>query len=112
MSKARDRALGMDRTITRRDFLNGCAVTVGASLAASSPAWLEAMSAPDAAAEKDPSYSPPAKPGMRGSHDGSWEVAHGMRDGQTWPDAVDDKESYDLVVVGGGLSGLTYSYFL
>ena len=43
MSKKRDRALGMDRTITRRDFLNGCAVTVGASLAASSPAWLEAM---------------------------------------------------------------------
>ena len=55
MSKARDRALGMDRTITRRDFLNGCAVAVGASLATSSPAWLEAMSAPDAAAEKDPS---------------------------------------------------------
>ena len=37
MSKARDRALGMDRTITRRDFLNGCAVTLGASLAASAP---------------------------------------------------------------------------
>ena len=37
MRKKRDRALGMDRTITRRDFLNGCAVTVGASLAAGQP---------------------------------------------------------------------------
>src|ERR1700722_2769858 len=111
MSKARDRALGMDRTITRRDFLNGCAVTVGASLAASSPAWLEAMSAPDAAAEKDPSYYPPAKTGMRGSHDGSWEVAHEMRDGQTWPESMDDGETYDLVVVGAGISGLAAAYF-
>src|ERR1700732_1101694 len=111
MSKERDWEFGMDRTITRRDFLNGCAVTVGASLAASSPAWLEAMSAPDAAPEKDPSYYPPAKTGMRGSHDGSWEVAHEMRDGQTWPDATQDQESYDLIVVGGGISGLAAAYF-
>jgi spermidine dehydrogenase len=69
------------------------------------------MATPDASPEKDPGYYPPAKTGMRGSHDGSWEVAHGMRDGQTWPDAVDDKESYDLVVVGGGISGLASSYF-
>src|SRR5271169_3311939 len=111
MNTKQDRALGMDCTITRRDFLNGCAVTVGASLAASSPAWLEAMSAPQDAPEQDPAYYPPAKTGMRGSHDGSWEVAHGMRDGQTWADAVDKKESYDLVVVGGGISGLASAYF-
>ncbi len=76
-----------------------------------SPAWLEAMAAAETAPEKDPNYYPPAKTGMRGSHDGSWEVAHGMRDGKTWPDAVDDKESYDLVVVGGGISGLAAAYF-
>jgi spermidine dehydrogenase len=116
MSKKRDRALGMNRNITRRDFLNGCAVTVGASLAASSPAWLEAMATSDGgqekdAPEKDPSYYPPAKTGMRGSHDGSWEVAHAIRDGQTWPDAVDDQESYDLIVVGGGISGLASAHF-
>jgi spermidine dehydrogenase len=111
MSKKHDQALGMDCAITRRDFLNGCAVAVGASLMAASPAWLEAMSAPDDSPEKDPSYYPPAKTGMRGSHDGSWEVAHAMRDGQTWPDAVDEKESYDLVVVGGGISGLASAYF-
>src|SRR5882757_5013354 len=111
MSKQRDRALGMGSNITRRDFLNGCAITVGASLAATSPGWLEAMSSPDASPEKDPSYYPPAKTGMRGSHDGSWEVAHGMRDGKSWPEAIDDKESYDLVVVGGGISGLAAAYF-
>lgn len=111
MSNERDRVLGMNRGITRRDFLNGCALTIGASLTAGSPAWLEMMAAADTAPEKDPSYYPPAKTGMRGSHDGSWEVAHGMRDGQTWPDATPDQESYDLIVVGGGISGLAAAYF-
>ena len=111
MSKEQDRALGMGRSITRRDFLNGCAVTVGASLTVTSPAWLEMMAAAETAPEKDPNYYPPAKTGMRGSHDGSWEVAHGMRDGQTWPDATADQESYDLIVVGGGISGLAAAYF-
>ena len=110
MSKQQDQALGMNRNITRRDFLNGCAVTVGASLLTTSPAWLEAISA-EASPEQDPTYYPPAKTGMRGSHDGSWEVAHAMRDGQTWPDPVDNQESYDLVVVGGGISGLASAYF-
>jgi len=111
MSNERDRVLGMNRSITRRDFLNGCALTVGASLSTGSPAWLELMAAADIAPEKEPSYYPPAKTGMRGSHDGSWEVAHGMRDGQTWPDAAQDQESYDLIVVGGGISGLAAAYF-
>jgi spermidine dehydrogenase len=111
MNKEHDRALGMGQEITRRDFLNGCAVSVGASLLASSPAWLEAMAVSEDAPEKDPSYYPPAKTGMRGSHDGSWEVSHAMRDGETWPDAVEAPESYDLVVVGGGISGLASAYF-
>ncbi len=112
MSKKRDRALGMDRALTRRDFLNGISIAVGASLVAGSP-WLEAFGIPDSpfAPENDPNYYPPAKTGMRGSHDGSWEVAHAMRDGQTWPDPIDDKESYDLVVVGAGISGLASAYF-
>jgi spermidine dehydrogenase len=113
MSEKRDRALGMDRNITRRDFLNGCAVTVGASLAPTNSTWFHAfgVAQPDFDPEKNPNYYPPAKTGLRGSHDGSWEVAHGLRDGQNWPDAVDVKESYDLVVVGGGISGLASAYF-
>ena len=48
---------------------------------------------------------------MRGSHPGSFEVAHQLRDGITFTDAADTRESYDLVVVGGGLSGLSAAYF-
>src|SRR5208283_3808283 len=80
-------------------------------LTAESPELLKLMVAAETAPEKDSNYYPPAKTGMRGSHDGSWEVAHAMRDGQTWPDPVDAKESYDLVVVGGGISGLASAYF-
>ena len=65
----------------------------------------------DYAPEKQPGYYPPAKTGMRGSHDGSWEVAHAMRDGKTWPTPVPDEQVYDLVVVGGGISGLSAAYF-
>lgn len=112
MSKTRDRAMGMNRDITRRDFLNGCAVTVGTSLVAGNP-WVDAFGLPDTpfAPEKDPNYYPPAKTGMRGSHDGSWEVAHALRDGKEWPEATADNESYDLIVVGGGMSGLAAAYF-
>ena len=108
-----DRDLGMGRSITRRDFLNGVGIAVGASLVPRNLAWLEAFGVqePEFAPEKDPNYYPPAKTGMRGSHDGSWEVAHALRDGTEWPDAVPDNESYDLIVVGGGISGLAAAYF-
>ncbi len=109
----RDRELGMQQNITRRDFLNGVSIAVGSSLLAANPLWAETFGIPQSpfAPEKDPSYYPPAKTGMRGSHDGSWEVAHGLRDGQTWPDSVADDESYDLIVVGAGISGLAAAYF-
>jgi spermidine dehydrogenase len=108
----KDRELGMGRSITRRDFVNGVGIAVGASLVPATP-WLEAFGVPEPAfdPEKDPHYYPPAKTGMRGSHDGSWEVAHSLRDGKQWPDAVADNESYDLIVVGGGISGLASAYF-
>src|SRR5262249_37426875 len=56
-------------------------------------------------------YYPPAKTGLRGSHDGSWEVAHSLRDGKHWDNATPDSESYDLIVVGAGISGLAAAYF-
>ena len=109
----RDRKLGRRCPITRRDFLNGFGIAVGASLVAGDPIWLEAFGVPQPpfAPEKDPGYYPPAKTGLRGSHDGSWEVAHALRDGKQWPEAVADGEAYDLIVVGGGISGLASAYF-
>ena len=110
MANPSDRDLGMDRPITRRDFLNGVGLALTGSLAYP---WFEALGQPAAfAPEKAPGYYPPAKMGLRGSHDGSWEVAHALRDGKTWHTAtVDPDEVYDLVVVGGGISGLSAAYF-
>ena len=112
-SNKRDRELGMQQEITRRDFLNGVSIAVGTSLLAANPLWVEAFGIPQSpfAPEKDPNYYPPAKTGMRGSHDGSWEVAHALRDGKEWPESIADEESYDLIVVGAGISGLAAAYF-
>jgi spermidine dehydrogenase len=111
--KDRGCELGMGREITRRDFLNGVSVAVGSSVLAANSPWLEAFGMPQApyAPEKDLSYYPPAKTGMRGAHDGSWEVAHELRDHKPLPESVDDGESYDLVIVGAGISGLAAAHF-
>jgi spermidine dehydrogenase len=108
-----DRELGMLQKITRRDFLNGVSIAVGTSLLAANPLWVEAFGVPQSpfAPEKDPSYYPPALTGMRGSHDGSWETAHALRDGKEWPESIADGESYDLVIVGAGISGLAAAFF-
>jgi spermidine dehydrogenase len=109
----RDHELGMDRPIRRRDFLNGMGVAIGASLVEPGSFWARILADSDKpfAPEKDPGYYPPAKTGMRGSHDGSWEVAHAMRDGKHWDNPVRDPETYDLIIVGGGISGLSAAYF-
>jgi spermidine dehydrogenase len=108
-----DRTLGMDRAITRRDFLNGVAIGIG-GLAAHS--WLDGFDvhAFGESAQDAPGYYPPALTGMRGSHEGSYEVSHALRDGRFWSTAgqpASTGESYDLVVVGGGISGLAAAYF-
>ena len=102
-----DRDLGMHRDITRRDFVNGVGVAVTGSLIA--PGWLSALDGRPFGGPQE--YYPPALTGMRGSHPGSFEVAHQLRDGITFADAADTRESYDLVVVGAGLSGLSAAYF-
>jgi spermidine dehydrogenase len=111
--KRRERDLGMSSNITRRDFLNGVGITVGSSLLGSNPFLLNVFGVPDSAfaPEKDPTYYPPSKTGLRGSHPGSFEVAHSLRDGKQWPEAQEEEETFDLVVVGGGMSGLSAAYF-
>lgn len=103
----------MDRRITRRDFLNGISVAVGASFLPSDYRWLESFGLPQSpfAPEKSPDYYPPTLTGMRGTTDASMAVGHALRDGKEWPNAAHDRESYDLIVVGGGISGLSAAYF-
>jgi spermidine dehydrogenase len=63
--------------------------------------------------ETNPQYYPPALTGMRGSHPGSFETAHQMRNTGQWDlsGAIQEDAIYDLVVVGGGISGLAAAYF-
>jgi spermidine dehydrogenase len=102
--------LGPLSHIARRDFLNGVALTVGRALL--SPREAFGLSFDNAAGGAIP--YPPALTGLRGSHAGSYEVAHSLRDGTFWADAgpaADTGESYDLVVVGAGISGLAAAWF-
>ncbi len=121
----RDRELGMGRPISRRDFLNGAAVGIGGllasqhALAALAPTEFAAQDESTQAGaafapEQAPDYYPPALTGMRGNHDGTFTYAHRLRDGESWDSSGAPQstgETYDLVVVGGGISGLAAAYF-
>jgi len=111
-----DRELGMNREITRRDFLNGVAMGTGATIlggAIGAEQLFAAAAFDEFAPEKAPDYYPPARMGIRGNHDGSFSFAHRMRDGESASslgDAVNTGETYDLVIVGGGISGLATAH--
>jgi spermidine dehydrogenase len=134
--KKDDGDLGMGCPVSRRDFLNGVAVTVGASLlcpgmvarASDQDAMTAALNSEkgaDASAqeyflskgitEKDQHYYPPGLGNMiRGENSGSFEAMHLLRDHDFWSNAgsvADTGESYDLVVIGAGISGLAAAYF-
>ena len=109
----------MKKKITRRDFLNGAAIAVAAGGTLSPRSILAmgkdaptpgAMLAGPAGLGKD--YYPPKLTGIRGSHDGSFEVAHQLAWAGQKPDHYEPlEENYDLIVVGGGISGLAAAYF-
>lgn len=95
--------------LSRRDFVSGCALSLAAG---SSVSPIEAI----AQDLLDPTalpadYYPPTRQGMRGSHDGSFEIAHALRDGQRWRAVDAGDPEYDLVIVGGGISGLSAAHF-
>jgi spermidine dehydrogenase len=94
-------------TITRRDFINGTLMVAGSSLLSCRGDGDRVL------AILEPSYYPPALTGLRGSHPGSNDYAHSQAWGQApdWGSTTDLGEEYDLVVVGGGISGLAAAYF-
>jgi len=106
-----DRDLGMDRSITRRDFLNGVGVAVGGAMIAPAAADAAEIVQQSAAGRAVDDNYPPALTGMRGSHNGSMDAAHAMRDGKAFDAGEPLNESYDLIVVGAGMSGLAAAYF-
>jgi len=107
----------MGARITRRDFLNGVALTVGAAAIhgiVPPEMWAAAAADLQPEAQNVPGYYPPAKTGLRGDHARSFETMHKVADGAFWdsaPKAVDTGESYDLVIVGGGFSGLAAAHY-
>ncbi len=103
-----DRELGMHRRISRRQFCQGTAVALGASLAP----WGQASSF-NGSPEMTASYYPPAMTGLRGAHVGSFETAHALaHQGRRWDSGTDTGEGqFDLVVVGAGISGLAAAWF-
>lgn len=110
--KSEDRRIGMDQDISRRDLLHGAGVLAAAALISGGAAVAATDGAPVSAPGKV-SY-PPALTGMRGSHKGSYEVAHALaREGKRdWgPVQSPDSERYDLVIVGAGISGLSAAHF-
>ena len=116
MKKPSDKRLGMQRAITRRDFVQGAAVAAGAALQAGalgSSGLANASAAVSAGAQRMTIADyPPVKTGMRGSHPGAYEIAHALaRDGAKFPEPKYTEEHYDLIVVGAGISGLAAAHY-
>lgn len=95
----------MSKQITRRDFFNGIAIGTGISLLSPIDLFGQNLEQPFA------SY-PPTLTGMRGSHKGSFEIAHALAWAGEKPAAYEKlDEEYDLIIVGAGISGLATAWF-
>ena len=90
--------------ITRRDFLNGVSLGIAGTIAPID--FLKSQGI-------DIDYYPPVLTGIRGNHPNSFNYAHKLAfTGSGFIDEIKDTgESYDLIVVGGGISGLSAAYF-
>jgi spermidine dehydrogenase len=106
------RALGMGRAIARRDFLNGIAIGITGACAAVS--GITAVAGQNVSETADAEDYPPLRTGLRGQYPVAVEEFDRMRQGNYVQFPVSDSdihEEYDLVIVGGGISGLSAAYF-
>ena len=108
--KPGDHALGLNARITRRDFL-------GSTLLASGAALLEGLTPSQLLAQKDDWTGYGGVGEYSRSNGNTLEVlqaGHKMRDAAydpLSPEAIDTGETYDCVIVGGGISGLAAASF-
>jgi len=110
-----DKALGMDQDITRRDFLNAASLASGGLLlTCATPIQLLAQAALGAASNPaNDDWTGYGGVGDYANANGNTtavlEAGHQIRDGafENLPaNVIDTAETYDCVVVGGGISGL------
>src|SRR5262249_20580073 len=105
-----DSALGMETPITRRDFL-------GTALLASGSVLMSGATPVQLLARNDDFTGYGGVGEYSTSNGNTWDVleaGHAIRDSKYDPlpkDVIDAGESYDCVVVGGGISGLAAALF-
>ncbi|GAB5413565.1 MAG: NAD(P)/FAD-dependent oxidoreductase [Congregibacter sp.] len=118
MSRKTYRELGMQAPITRRDFIQdaglaalGLTISAGAGAGAVAGADASEDASMQGVSGASENY-PPTHTGLRGSHPGAYDTAHAVaREGRGFPSPEDLDETYDLVVVGAGISGLAAAHF-
>src|SRR5437879_6272152 len=104
--------LGMNRKIPRRDFLNGAAIGFTGALGALNGFALD----PDQKMSDsvDSENYPPLRSGLRGQYPAAVAEFDSIRSGKYTELALNNaqiSEDYDLVIVGGGISGLSAAHF-
>jgi spermidine dehydrogenase len=109
-----DSELGLDRAITRRDFIHGASLVVGSAVL---PGVGQAAAEAAYGFDLGPDWYGPGGVGDYATAHGNTpdvvRVAHEIREGRyagSLRDAIESGEVYDLVVVGGGFSGLSAAH--
>jgi spermidine dehydrogenase len=105
------RRLGLGRHITRRDFVNGMMVGAGGLMVSGCIGLRSESNVPAKTADLLPSSKKFYLGGDGANIGNTITDGHLVRDSYNFGTAADTDETYDLVVVGGGLGGLTAAYF-